>query len=90
MKRCFAESFGTENSVSRPNSPMSISSTIKSSKSSISGKRSSGYSILDSARVVKKQAALQNLIYKLVPDYDSMYEQGKCLLVNFRISGNSK
>ena len=69
MKRSFND---TE---SRPASPMSTS-TFKSSRSSISGKRSSGYSVLDSARVTKKQVALQNLIYKLVPDYDHVSEQG--------------
>lgn len=56
---------------------MSIS-TCKSSRSSISGKKSSGYSVLDSARSVKKQTALQNLIFKLVPDYDHVTEQGIC------------
>lgn len=70
MKRTF-----NETEPNRPTSPMSIS-TCKSSRSSISGKRSSGYSVLDSARVNKKQTALQNLIYKLVPDYDHVYEKG--------------
>ena len=67
MKRLYSESF----ELSRPTSPMSISS-----KSSKSGKRSSGYSLLDSARTVKKVTALQNLIYKLCPDYDHVTESG--------------
>ena len=68
----------------RPDSPRSVS-TMKSSKNA--GKRSSGYSVLDSARIIKKKAALQDLIHKLVPDYDVMYDNGNLIakLIN-RIS----